>query len=173
MNILGATGAQFRERRLAAGLSQSVAAERAKVGRSTLIHFEQGRKDVRLSNVLALAAAIGASFGMRAESPEHAERVHLRSQEAMKMMSRRHAHARIALDLALRRPPALRALVEARSMVTLWKRHRTCSEHYIDAWSRILRGKPGQVAARLHDIDPRWIDALLQNTPFPGSSAGQ
>ena len=163
---LRALGSQFRERRLAAGLSQSAVAESAGVGRSTLIHFEQGRKDVRLSNVLAIAAAIGASFGVRADSPERLERRHLRSEEALKLARRRQAHAELALDLALRRPAAIRALAAACAMVALWKKHRTCSEHYIDAWSRVLKGSPAQVAKRIRDIDNEWVDALLQNTPF-------
>lgn len=159
-------GSQFRERRLAAGLSQSAAADSAGVGRSTLIHFEQGRKDVRLSNVLAIAAAIGASFGVRADSPERLERRHLRTQEALKLARRRRAHTELALDLALRRPAALRALEGARTMVALWKKDRTCSEHYVDAWSRVLKGSPEQVARRIRDIDEEWVDALQQNTPF-------
>ncbi len=166
-------GSAVRERRAATGLSQAAVAKSARIGRSTLIHFEQGRKDVRLSNVLAIASAIGASFGLRPASPEQAERVLLRSEEATKLMRRRHAHARIALDLALRKPAALRALAEARAMVALWRKHRTCSEQYIAAWSQILRGRPQQVAARLRDMDPAWIDALLQNTPFPNLAAPQ
>ena len=159
-------GKQLRQRRLAAGLSQSSAAKAAGVGRSTLIHFEQGKKDVRFSNVLAIAHAIGASFGVQSESPERLERLHLRTEEALKLAKRRQAHARLALDLALRRPHAARALGDARAMVALWKRNRTCSEHYIDAWSRILKGTPAQVARRIGDIDEHWLDALLQNTPF-------
>ena len=168
---LEAVGSQFRHRRLAAGLSQAAAAKSAGVGRSTLIHFEQGKKDIRLSNVLAIAAAIGASFGVRADSPELLERRHLRAGEAIKVARRKQAHAELAADLALRRPAALRALAGARAMVALWKKHRTCSEHYIGAWSRVLKGSPAQVAKRIRDIDAEWVDALLQNTPFPQVAA--
>src|SRR6266849_6026362 len=138
-------GKQLRDKRVAAGLSQLRAAQTAGVGRSTLIHLEQGHKDVRLSNVLSIAEAIGASFGLQSESPERLERLRLRAEAALKAARRRQAHSHLALDMALKRPHALRALDDARSMVSLWRKNRTCSAHYIDEWSRILKGTPAQV----------------------------
>lgn len=165
-NTLAEIGSQLRERRVAAGLSQSKAALAAGVGRSTLIHVEGGKKDSRLSNVLSIANAIGASFGLQGESREHAERLRLRADAALKAAGRRQAHLKLALDLALGRAHALRAVEDARRMVSLWKRNRTCSEHYIQAWSRILKGSPAQIARRIREIDELWLDALLRNTPF-------
>lgn len=165
-NTLADLGRQLRERRVAAGLSQSNAALAAGVGRSTLIHLEGGKKDSRLSNVLSIANAIGASFGLQGEGPEHADRSRLRADEALKLAGRRQAHLKLALDLALGRADALRTVEDARRMVSLWKRSRSCSEHYIQAWSRILKGRPAQVARRIREIDELWVDALLQNTPF-------
>jgi len=165
-NSLRQLGSQLREKRLAAGLSQLGAAQAAGVGRSTLIHLEHGQKDVRLSNVLSIADAIGASFGLNGESPEQLERLRLRAEEALKLARRRGSHLKLAVNLALRRPAALQALRDARDMVALWKRNRTCSEHYVAEWTRILAGAPAQVAGKIRDIDEQWLDALLQNTPF-------
>jgi len=165
-HILGSLGRQLRDKRVAAGLSQLRAAQAAGVGRSTLIHLEQGKKDVRLSKVLSIAEAIGASFGLQSESPQRLERLRLRAEEALKLAGRRQVHSQLALDLALGRPRALQALDEARAMVSLWAKNRTCSAHYIDAWARILKGTPAQVARHVRDIDEQWLDALLQNTPF-------
>jgi transcriptional regulator with XRE-family HTH domain len=172
-NNLVRLGRQLREKRVAAGLSQVDAARAAGVGRSTLIHLEQGRKDIRLSNVVSVAEALGASFGLDAGLPEQAERLRARSEEAGKLAARRQAHLKLALDLALGRVAAIRALDDARHMVALWKRDRTCSEHYIKAWSRILSGPPAKVAARLRDVDEHWLDALLQNTPFSRAIAAR
>ena len=165
-NTLSQLGGRLRERRLAAGLSQVDAARAAGVGRSTLIHLEHGRKDARLSNILAVAEAIGASLGLDAGSSERSERFRLRAEEAVKRKRRHNEHLRLALDLALGKPAALGALREARSMVELWRRERTCSPHYIKEWSRILSGTPSRVARRIGDIDEQWLDAMLQNTPF-------
>ena len=163
---LAEIGRKLRERRVAAGLSQAEAAALARVGRSTLIHLEGGKKDSRLSNVLSVAHSVGASLELRGGPQEHLERLRLRADEASRLARRRQAHLKLALDLALDRPDALRALDDARAMVSLWKRDRTCSEHYIVEWSRILKGNPVQVARRIRDIDEPWLDALLQNTPF-------
>jgi transcriptional regulator with XRE-family HTH domain len=168
-NTLGNLGKQLRERRLATGLSQLGAAQAAGVGRSTLIHLEHGRKDIRLSSILSIAEAIGASFGLAGVAPELSERVRLRAEETLGLARRRQAHLEIAVDLALGRASAARALRDARRMVALWRRDRTCSERYVKEWSRILEGGPAQVGAKIRDIDEQWLDALLQNTPFSGS----
>lgn len=165
-NKAGSIGARLRERRRAAGISQAAAAAAAGIGRSTLIHFEHGRKDIRLSNAVAMAEAVGASIGVQADSPERLERARLRSAEALKLARRREAHVRLAVDLALGRPSALRALEDARRIVGMWKRDGTCSTFYIDGWSRILKGDCLRVARRIRDIDADWTDAMLQNSPF-------
>ena len=168
-NTLSQLGSRLRERRLAAGLSQLAAARAARVGRSTLIHLEHGRKGIRLSNILSIADAIGVSIGLDGGSPELAERARLRIEEALKRARRRTDHLKVALDLSFGKPAALRALHDARDMVALWRRDRTCSARYIKEWSRILAGTPSQVARKIRDIDEQWLDALLQNTPFSGA----
>lgn len=165
-NSVARLGRQLRDKRIAAGLSQLGAAQAAGIGRSTLIHLEHGRKDVRLSNVLSAADAVGAALGFDAGSAEQLERLRLRNEESRKIASRRWQHLKLALDLALGKPEAIRALLDARRMVALWKRERTCSSHYIKEWSRILAGPPGQVARKIGEIPESWLDALLQNTPF-------
>ena len=152
-------GARLRERRLAAGLSQSGAARAAGVGRSTLIHFEHGRKDIRLSNLLSIADAVGASLGLEAGVSPNDERIRLRAEQARLLAHRRERHLALAVDLALGRPGAVKALGEARTMVALWRRERTCSDYYIEEWARILSGKPAQVAARIRAIDEPWREA--------------
>jgi len=166
IHTLKRLGIQLREKRRAAGLSQIGAAQAAGVGRSTLIHIEHGRKDIRLLNMLSIADAIGASFGLQDAVPEQAERLRLRTEEALKLARRRQDHLKLAVDLALGSASALRALRDARDMVALWKRDATCSERYIKAWSGVLAGTPSQVARKIRGIDERWLDALLQNTPF-------
>jgi transcriptional regulator with XRE-family HTH domain len=159
-------GADLRDRRQSAGLSQVATAAAAGVGRSTLIHLEQGKKNVNLSSALAIAEVVGAVVGVQNERAEQVERRHLRADEALRLARRREAHFALAIDLALGRSSALRALEDARNMVALWKRDRTCSPFYIDGWSKLLRGDAGQVARRIRDIDPQWQDAMFQNTPF-------
>lgn len=160
-------GGRLRDRRVAMGQSQASAARAAGVGRSTLIHFEHGRKDIRLSSLLAIADAVGVSVGLDAGDPApDAERVRLRGEQRQEAAARRERHYAIAIDLALGRPSALNALRDARAMVALWKRNRTCSDYYIKEWSRILAGTPAQVAGRIRGIDEDWRDALFQNTPF-------
>lgn len=165
-------GRDLRERRRAVGLSQADVAKSARVGRSTLIHLEQGDKDVRLSKALAIAGAVGTSIAVEGESPELARRRQARAEEALRLAARRERHLRIAVDLALGRPDALRSLDEARDMVRLWKRDGTCSPFYVDGWSKVLRGRPAHVARRIQGIEAQWLDAMLQNTPFPGAVAG-
>lgn len=159
-------GRDLRERRLSAGLSQVAVAGAARVGRSTLIHLEQGSKDVRLSNALSIAEAVGTTVAVQGEAPELAERRRLRTEEALRLARRREAHLHLAVGLALGRPEALRALEDARRMVRLWRRERTCSAFYVDGWSKVVRGNAAQVARRIQRIEPRWLDAMLQNTPF-------
>lgn len=159
-------GRNLRDRRRTAGLTQADVARAAGIGRSTLIHLEQGTKDVRLGNLLAVAEVVGTTLGVQAESPDLADRRRLRLEEALKLSQRREAHFRLAADLALGRREALRALEEARGMVQLWKRDRTCSEFYIAGWSKVLAGDCGQVAGAMRDMDQRWLDAMLQNTPL-------
>lgn len=159
-------GGELRDRRRSAGLSQIAVAGAAGVGRSTLIHLEQGKKDVRLSNALAIAQAVGATVTIQDEAAELIERRRLRAEEGFKLARRREAHLGLALDLALARPRALRALRDAREAVDLWKRERTCSAFYVEGWSKVLRGDAAQVARRIRNIDSQWLDAMLQNTPF-------
>jgi transcriptional regulator with XRE-family HTH domain len=166
-------GADLRERRKGAGLSQLEAAAAAGIGRSTLIHLEQGGRNVNLSSVLAVADVVGAVVGVQEESGEQIERRRLRADEQMQLGRRRESHLALALDLALRRRNALEALEDARRMVELWKRNRTCSSFYIDAWSKILKGDAERVAKRIRDIDPQWLDAMLQNTPFSRALAAK
>jgi transcriptional regulator with XRE-family HTH domain len=159
-------GQELRQRRRAAGLSQIETAKGARVGRSTLIHLEQGAKDVRLSSAFAIAQAVGASIAIGGEPAELAGRRQARAEESLRLAARRERHLRLALDLALGRPGALRALEAARAMVRLWKTAGTCSPFYIERWSKVLRGEPTRVARRIGRIDPEWLDAMLQNTPF-------
>ena len=166
-------GSGLRKRREAAGLTQVAAARAAGVGRSTLIHFEQGGKDVRISNVIAMAKAVGATVLLQGESSEGLQRLQLRREEDLKLARRREQHLRLALDLALGRPRSAAILERARAMVALWRRNRTCSEFYIDGWSRVLKGDPPRVARSIRDIEPEWLDAMLQNTPFGPDLAGR
>ena len=143
------------------------------MGRSTLIHLEHGEKDVRLSSALAIAQALGASIAIDSEPAEISGRRQARAEEALRLAARRERHLRLAVALALGRPEALRALEEARAMVRLWKTGGTCSPFYIERWSSVLRGDPAQVARRIERIDSEWLDAMLQNTPFPETRAAR
>lgn len=57
-------------------------------------------------------------------------------------------------------------LDEARRMVALWKKARSCGRQYIEAWSRIVHQEPFEAARRILEADPGWLDAMFQNTPF-------
>ena len=75
---------------------------------------------------------------------------------------------RISLDLLREEPAVVAALEDARSMVELWARDKTCSPFYIDSWRRLLSGSAREVGAALTYMDKKWGPALLQNSPFGG-----
>ena len=152
----------FRENK---GLSQETVAKAAGIGRSTLVHLENGA-DVRLSRIIAVARALGAEIEAVAEPKELAERRQARLQQTVRVQSLQKAHLRIALNLLLDDPVTVRALDDARKMVDLWEREQVCSPFYIDTWRTLLNGLPGEVGAALSRIDEKWESALLQNSPF-------
>ena len=158
-------GQSLRKLREKKGLSQDAVAKEAGVGRSTLVRLEAGA-DARLSNVAAVAKVLGAEVEAAAEPRNIAQRRQARSEQAARIEALQGAHFRIALNLVLGEPAAIKGLEEARKMVDLWERERVCSPFYIDSWKRILRGSPQEVGKALSRIDAQWARALLQNTPF-------
>ena len=164
-NQYSSLGSSFRSLREKKGLSQVSVAKAAGIGRSTLVHLENGA-DVRLSRMSAVAHALGADLEARAEPKELAERRQARLQQSLRVLSLQKAHLRIALDLLLSEPAAITVLHAARGMVDLWQREQVCSTFYIDTWRRLLRGRPRQVGAAMARMDKVWESALLQNSPF-------
>lgn len=158
-------GAALRKLRKNKGLSQEAVAKAAGIGRSTLVHLENGA-DARLSKIAAVARFLGADIEAVAESSDLAARRQARLQQAIRVQSLQQAHLRIALDLMVGKPATIKALKGAREMVELWERKRVCSPFYIDAWKRVLKGTAQEVGKALSRIDEKWAPALLQNTPF-------
>lgn len=158
-------GDSFRLLREKKGLSQETVAKAAGIGRSTLVHLENGA-DVRLSKIAAVAKVLEAGIEAGAEPREFAERRLARLQLSMRMMSLQKTHLRIALDLLLDTPRINEALDDARDMVELWAREQVCSPFYIDSWRRLLTGSAHEVGTALARMDKKWESALLQNSPF-------
>ena len=146
-------------------LSQVDLAKIAGIGRSTLVHIESGL-DVRLSKVTAVAKILGVEIEPVAEPNAIAQRKHARFQNAFRMQTLQSAHRRIALDLLQDDPAMAGAMIEARKMVDIWERDKTCSPFYIKRWKAVLRGSAREVGKALSRLDKKWELALLQNTPF-------
>lgn len=161
-------GNSFRALREQKGLSQDALAKAAGIGRSTLVHLENGA-DVRLSKITAVAEALNTSIETTAEPKALAERRQARLQLSLRLLTLQNAHLRIALDLMLEAPTALAALNEARGMVELWAREKVCSAFYIDTWRQLLSGSSRDAGMALARIDKKWESALLQNSPFGAS----
>jgi len=159
---LGLTLKALREKK---GLSQVDVARTAGIGRSTLVHLENG-VDVRLSKVTAVARTLGVEIEPVAEPSVMFERKQARFQNAFRMQALQSAHRRIALDLLQDDPSMAGAIAEARRMVQIWERDKTCSPFYIKRWKDVLRGSARQVGKALAHLDEKWELALFQNTPF-------
>jgi transcriptional regulator with XRE-family HTH domain len=164
-NRYTAFGSAFRVLREKKGLSQEAVAKAAGIGRSTLVHLENGA-DVRLSKISAVAKALDASIETTAEPKELTERRQARLHLSLRLLALQKAHLRIALDLLLEDPATVAALHEARAMVELWAREKVCSAFYIDSWQQLLTGSAHEVGTALARIDKQWESALLQNSPF-------
>jgi transcriptional regulator with XRE-family HTH domain len=158
-------GDSFRVLREQKGWSQEAVAKAAGIGRSTLVHLENGA-DVRLSKIAAVARALNTHIETATESKDIAERRHARLQLSLRVLTLQKTHLRIALDLMLEEPTVVAALNEARSMVELWAREKVCSAFYIDTWRRLLSGSAWDVGTALVRMDKKWESALLQNSPF-------
>ena len=158
----------IREAREGAGLSQLALSARIGVSRGTVEHIERlsGKVDVGFMKVAAAAREAGLRLGLYRENPAILERKLERERAAVRAAKARERHFRIALQLATRDPGAVSKLREARRMVALWKEARSCSPEYIDGWSRIVNEEPLLAAKRLLEVDPAWLDAMFQNTPF-------
>ncbi len=148
-------------------MSQDSLARAAGIGRSTVVHLENGA-DVRLAKIEAVARSLNASVQVIAadDSPEIAARRLARARMNERNVMLINAHLRIALDLISRKPEAITALEEARERVALWAREATCSAFYIESWRKALDGAPAGVGRALANLDPQWELALMQNSPF-------
>ena len=166
---LGLTLKRLREQK---GLSQVDMAKAAGIGRSTLVHLENGA-DVRLSMVTAVARVLGVEIEPVAEPSVMFQRKQARLQNAFRMQALQSAHRRIALDLMQGDPAMAKAMIEARRMVEIWERDKTCSPFYIKSWKAVLRGSAREVGKALSRLDEKWELALLQNTPFGALIAGR
>ena len=158
-------GNAFRVLREKKGLSQDAVAKAARIGRSTLVHLENGA-DVRLSKIAAVAKALDAGIETNPEPKEMVERRQARLELSLRLLTLRNAHLRIALELLLDEPATVAALDQARAMVDLWARDKVCSALYIDAWRKLLTGSVHEVGTALARMDKKWESALMQNSPF-------
>lgn len=96
---------------------------------------------------------------------EHALRVEARARQRAREEMLVSEHDRIAARLVAGQIGE-RELVQARQRVAEWIRNGTCSPSYTKRWSKILSGRPNEVADRLRGINADWRNALFQNTPF-------
>lgn len=161
-------GAQVREARRAAGLSQAALAARSGTSRVTIARLEGGvARDVRAGTLQRLCDALGLELrAVPAGAQAMQERRLLREQERARRLQRRLAHAELAARLlTTRRRAANASIARARGVVDRWARERLCSHHYVSRWRAMLAGPVEQVARSL--LAPgAWGDALFQNTPW-------
>ena len=165
-------GISLKALREAKGLSQVAVAKQAGIGRSTLVHLENGA-DVRLSRVSAVARVLGVEIETVSEPGILLQRKQARFQNTFRMLSLQSAHRRIALDLLQGEPSMVEAIAEARKMLEIWERDKTCSPFYIKRWKEVLRGSARKVGKALSQLDEEWEFALFQNTPFGSLIAGK
>lgn len=161
-------GAAIRAARKRLGLSQADVCRKIGVSRSTLDHIERfnGRLDVGVLKMIAAARQAGLQMGVHGESPGILERRMERARAAAHVASVREKHFRFAAMLAVNDKRALARLKEAREMVRLWVKNRSCSEEFIARWSDIVNREPASAAKRILSIEPDWLNALFQNTPL-------
>ena len=161
-------GVAIRLARERKGISQSTLSKKAGVSRTTLDHIERfdGKVDVGVLKIAAVARHAGIDFGVYQEDPGILNRKLERERAALRAASVRERHLKLAAQLAIGEAQAIDRLHESRKMVALWRDNKTCSAYYIDAWSEIVNQEHREAAQRLLAIEPQWVNAMFQNTPF-------
>ena len=158
-------GGLIKKERLAKGLTQAELASAARVSRTILSRLEQGKPrpvqtDVldRILQALDVKPQLAGDLIM-----EDRRRARLEQRAALER--RRNRHLRLAVELASNRKSARNLIAQARSVVELWRRNKTCSPFYVKRWSSLLALSPGELARRMASLG-EWEDALFQNTPW-------
>ena len=161
-------GQAIRQARKSQGESQQKLAHRAGLSRGTLEKIERfdGSLDVGLLNVAAAVREAGLHIGLFRENPRILERRLEQERAARRAANVREKHLRLAAELAIGDPKAIARLKDARRMVVVWRENNSCSPRYIEGWSEILAAQPKEVAKKVMAIEPDWLNAMFQNTPF-------
>lgn len=165
-------GDAIRSARVQRGLSQATLAKSIGVSRSTLNHiehFDVSSPDVGVLKIIAAAQQVGVALSVLKEPAVLLERRLERERASAKASAVREKHYRLAAALALADDAAVSSLVRAREMVQVWRKNQSCSEEYIDRWSRIVSHGPKKAAKGMLSIPHDWVNAMFQNTPFSGA----
>lgn len=163
-------GRLIRKERLARGLTQADLAASAKVSRTVLSRLEQGKPRPVQTDVLDRILRF-LDIDWTGLDPHRSatalldERRRVRMENQIKLDRQRIRHLRLAAELAGNPKIARRRIAQARSVVALWARSKTCSLYYIRRWSALLALPPRELAARMASLG-EWEDALFQNTPW-------
>lgn len=88
-----------------------------------------------------------------------------RLQQELKLGEQRERHLRLAVELAADERAAKQKIAKARERVELWRRKKSCSQFYIDRWSRLLALPPRKLAREMLRLGD-WEAALFQNSPW-------
>lgn len=85
------------------------------------------------------------------------------AQQKLREMKRKQNHEGVAVLLEGKRTQAA-VIRYAQKQVKKWKRHRLCSQDFIQDWTELLQS-PHRAAALLRDDTPFAI-RMRQNSPF-------
>jgi transcriptional regulator with XRE-family HTH domain len=158
-------GKLIREARLLKGMKQEELAIKAKVSRAILSRLEQGPvKAIQSDTLDRLLAALDLSPQI-GESNATASRKMLRLEQEIKLREQKERHLRLAISLGEDASGAAAKIAKARKRVELWRNNRTCSQFYIDRWSRLLALPPRKMAKEMCS-QGEWEDAMFQNSPW-------
>lgn len=163
-------GSLIRNRRLAKDLTQAEVASLAKVSRTILSRLEQGKPRPVQTDVLdrifqALGIDPRVNDAQSAEEKLLVERRRARLVHQMKLDQQRIRHLRLAAGLMIDPIKTRRQIAQARFMVGLWAKNKTCSPLYIRRWAGLLALPPRDLAGRMSSLG-EWEDAMFQNTPW-------
>ncbi|MDA1118540.1 MAG: helix-turn-helix domain-containing protein [Proteobacteria bacterium] len=160
-------GKLIKNGRARKGLKQEELAKQARVSRGVLSRLEQGNPSAVQSDTIdKLLGALGIAPQVVEHPDRDGPRKLARLQQELKLRQQRERHLRLAYKLEHDDPAAAAAMVtKANDRVELWRVNKSCSQFYVDRWSRLLALPPQQLAQEMFSLGA-WEDALFQNSPW-------
>ena len=135
------------------------------MSRAIVSRLEQGpAKAIQTDTLDKLLAALDISPQI-GQSSGAVPRKMVRLEQEIRRREQKERHLRLAISLGDDASSAAAKMAKARKRVELWRSNRTCSQFYIDRWSRLLALPPRKMAKDMASLG-EWEDAMFQNTPW-------